>query len=117
MAESKKIYLSKEDFLRGVTLEAEDFTGPIGTVSLRGLSTLEVNRLSRGAESNEIANLVHLLVAGMVYPQFTADDADALLNGSLTKILPYVQRIQALSGMTTGKEQAENFDSLSGGGS
>lgn len=114
---SKSVYLTKEDFLRGVTLEPEDFAGPIGLVSLRGLSTLEVNRLSKNAEGNEIASLVHLLVAGLVSPPLDAADAEQLLNGSFTKILPYVQRIQALSGMTTGKDQSENFGALPGGGS
>lgn len=117
MAESKKLYLTAEDFLAGVAITPEDFDGPIGRVSLRGLTTLEVNHVRKLAQADEVNFFAQVLITGMEYPKLDASAADKLVNGSFGRIFPYIQRIQALSGMATNKDEAENLDSLPGGGS
>lgn len=116
-AVNKKVYLSAEDFLAGITVTPEDFEGPLGLVSLRGLTTLEVNRIQREAKNDDTALFVGVIIEGMVYPKLSRDAVEKLQNGSFGKILPYAQRIQALSGLAQTDEQAENLDEPPGVGS
>lgn len=113
----KKPYLTADDFLSGIVVTPEDFEGPLGLVSLRGLTTMEVNRIRKAAGNDETAMFVSVIVEGMVYPKLPQDAVEQLQNGSFGKILPYAQRIQALSGLSVNAEQAENLEVPPGGGS
>lgn len=114
----KKVYLSSEDFLAGITVTPEDFDVPgLGLVSVRGLTALEVGQLNKEHKGDDTRTTLGLLMIGMVYPALPSDAMARLENGSFGKMMPVIKRIQALSGMTTNEAESENLESPPGDGS
>lgn len=115
---NKKVYLTADDFLAGITVEPEDFDAPgLGLVQLRALTTVEVQRLQSKFKGDETSMFVGAIMEGMVYPKLSADAMERLQQGAFGKILPVAKRIMALSGMAGSDEEAENLEQPPGDGS
>jgi hypothetical protein len=109
-----KSYLSKADFLAGITQKPVEFEVPgLGWVLLRGLTTLELAELQTQYESQPIELMVRGVQLGMVEPALSVEDLAALNQSNPGKVSLISQRVYELS----GQGNAEVADPLAGGGS
>ena len=113
--ESKKSYISADDFLSGVTGEELDFDVPgLGMVKIRSLTTREVGKINREADGDPGKMMAMAVRDGLVEPQLSGDVLAVLNDAKPGPIADISRRIIELSGMS---EEAEALEDLAGGGS
>lgn len=107
-------YLTKADFLAGITLKPVDFeVDGLGTVQVRGLSIAESTAINDRCGEDNIKKGMEAVVVGMCNPQLSLDDVQALYDGDPRKVSALAVRISELSG--SGDEKAQG--PLAGNGS
>lgn len=109
-----KTYLTSADFLAGITLEPVDVeVKALGTVQVRGLTAMEMARISERANGDNAEVMVLAAFYGMVQPKLSEDDLPLLRGAAALKFAPIMQRIMELS----GQGDAERTAGEVGGGS
>lgn len=109
-----KTYLSTADFLNGITLEPVDVeVKGLGTVQVRGLTAMEMARITDRAKGDSAEVMVLAAYYGLVQPRLTEDDLPALRGAAALRFAPIMQRIMELS----GQGDAEKTEGEVGGGS
>ncbi len=111
-------YLSKADFLAGITCKPVDFeVEGLGTIRVRGLSTLESDQIGKAAKGENIGLMVRTAHAGLVEPKLDESDVDALWQGAPGIINKIAEKVMQLSGITEDKPAAEDLEKKAGSGS
>lgn len=107
-----KTYLTKADFLAGITLTPQDFeVEGLGMVQVRGLNMVDLDELRSKFGDNEIMLMLHGAHRGLVNPQLSVDDLDVFGQGNPDIIVAIGKRVFELSGRGDKKE----LDPLAGG--
>lgn len=114
-SESKKSYITADDFLSAITGEELDFDVPgLGTVKIRSLTTQQVGRINREADGDPGKMMAMAVRDGLVEPKLPGDVLSTLNDAKPGPIADISRRIMELSGMSAEAEELEN---LAGGGS
>jgi hypothetical protein len=105
-------YLKAEDFLAAIVGEEEDVVLPIGTVRIRPLTAVEAARLSQmQLDPGELA--VRAVAMALVQPKLDSAQVARLQEGTAGALIPLVQRVMALAGLSGG----DTLEDFPGGGS
>lgn len=114
----KRIYLTTEDFLRGIVVEPEDMEVPgLGWIQVRGVTTLEMQRINAEANRDEMRMMTLAVKTGLVFPALPDSAIDELQRGAAGKVSAIATRIMELSGMGSTQEAMEAIEGEAGGSS
>lgn len=112
----KTPYLTADDFIKGIVVEPEDFDVPgWGRVRLRGVTTLEMQRINAQAKGDEAKLMAWAVKVGLVEPELPDSAIDSLASGQAGKISTIATRIMQLSGMGATEQAAEEIEGEAGG--
>jgi len=107
-------YLTKADFLAGITLKPQDLEiDGLGTVQVRGLGLAEMNEIRAAIGDNELLLVVHGAHRGLVNPQLSLEDLALLGQANPLVVSEIGKKVFEISGM--GQEVGDS--PLAGGGS
>jgi hypothetical protein len=107
-------YLSKADFLVGITLKPVDFeVDGLGTVLLRGLSVNELQAIRAEAGDDEIRLMVLFACRGLVEPSLDAEEIQTFADGDAGIVTAIGTRVVELTGVGSRTQ----LDPLAGNGS
>lgn len=113
------MYVSRDDFLKALTITEEDFEVPgLGTVRIKPLSlsdraAIQKANTGKDGQLDVLEMQTAALIAGMVEPKLTGDDVTALRAGRPGVIDAITLRVMETSGM----EPSETFEKKVGSGS
>lgn len=111
-------YLSKADFLAGITCQPVDFEVPnLGWVKLRSLTTLESGEMNKRYGGDGIAMMLFATQVGLIEPAFDASELEQLGQARPGVIQAISDRILELSGITDDKATQEDLEKKVGSGS
>lgn len=92
-------YLSKADFLAGITCKPVDFeVSELGIIRIRSLSAEELNELGQKYQNDGFAMAMACIDTGLVEPHLEPDELQELRKASARFMLQIGQRIMELSG-------------------
>ena len=93
-------YVSTNDFLTGILGEEKDLEiDGVGKVRIRGLDSLEVQRMNQETEGDEIQLSFEAILRGLVHPELSRDDLEALSHGKPGIITFLAHEIIVISGL------------------
>lgn len=111
-------YLSKADFLAGITLTPVDFEVPgVGLVRVRGLTTLELSELQRTYGGDPIAMMLAGVKRCLVEPALDTSELDQLGQGKPGVIQAIGDCIMELSGIRDTQAGQDALEKKAGSGS
>lgn len=113
-----KQYLSKADFLAGITCQPVDFeVEGLGLIRVRSLTTLESGELSKRHAGDGIAMMLGAVRICLVEPALDESEHEQLGRAQPGIIQAIGQRIMELSGLVETKAQQEELEKKAGNGS
>ncbi len=109
-----RAYLTKADLLAGITLKPQDFeVEGLGWVQVRGLGLADLSELRAKHGNDDTQIVLHGAHRGLVNPQLSVEDLDALGQGDAGLVSSIGKRVFELS--ATGDK--DEIDPLAGDGS
>lgn len=110
--------LSKQEFLNAIALRSQPLEIPgIGTVEVRGLSTLESDEIKKTQNGDGIAIMLKTAQLGLIEPKFSADEIELLGQASPGTIQIISEKIMRLSGIMEDQEGSDDLQKKVGSGS
>ena len=105
-------YVNADDFLLGIVGGAADLEiSGVGTIRVRAIDYMDLDRINREAQGNEIMAGFLMASAAIVEPQLTEEQLQLLQKARPGVIAAISKRVQELSGIR------EDMENLAGGGS
>lgn len=105
-------YVNADDFLLGIVGGAADLEiSGVGTIKVRALDYLDLERIHAEADGNEVRAGFMMASAGIVEPKLNEEHLGLLQKARPGVIAAISRRVQELSGIR------EDMENLAGGGS
>lgn len=99
-------YLSASDFITGIAGTSEDYEIPgVGVIQIRSISVMDVRRIDKEANGDQVAMGLLMVQAGIAIPKLTPEEAARLEESHPGIVGEISKRISVLSGLSEDVEK------------
>lgn len=111
-------YLSADEFLTGIVGGTQDLElAGIGTIQIRALTILDVERIARESADNDVRAGLLMAAAGIVDPVLSPEQMQRIEQARPGIVATISQAVQRLSGIARDAAEAEHLENFPGNGS